>query len=101
MVELAVVEQDVRVRVRGDGERALTDAGADQRPRLPLPMPETDSAVAEVVWGPSGRPRGPAGAGDRRSQPLLGEAGNDGSTRAAVVTRRQRGDDGGEELGSE
>jgi hypothetical protein len=46
VVDLAVVEQHVRVGVGGHGERALADAGADQRPGLALPMPEADSAVA-------------------------------------------------------
>src|SRR3970040_456773 len=43
VVELAVVEQDVRVGVGGDGEGALADAGSDQRPGLALPVPEADS----------------------------------------------------------
>jgi hypothetical protein len=49
VVELAIIEQDVRVGVGSDGERALADAGADQRPRLALPMPETDPPMSEVV----------------------------------------------------
>jgi hypothetical protein len=32
VLELAVVEQDMRVRVCGDRERALADAGADPAP---------------------------------------------------------------------
>lgn len=49
VVNLAVVEQDRRIRVGSDRERSLTNAGADQGPRLALPMPEADPAVAEVV----------------------------------------------------
>lgn len=50
VVELAVVEQHVCVCVGCDRERALSDAGADQRPGFALPVPEADAAVAEVVW---------------------------------------------------
>ena len=57
MVELAVVEQHVRVGVGGHGERALTDARADQGPGLALPVPQADPAVAEVVRRPGRRAR--------------------------------------------
>ena len=50
VVELAVVEQHVCVGVGGDRERALADAGADQRPGLALAVPKADAAVAQVVW---------------------------------------------------
>lgn len=49
MVELAVVEEHMRVRVRGNGERPLTDTSAYQRPRLALTVPEADPPVAQVV----------------------------------------------------
>lgn len=73
MVELAVVEEHVRVRVRCDGERALANAGADQRPGLALPMPKTDPPVPKVVWRPCRRARGSAGPRDCRPQPLLSQ----------------------------
>jgi hypothetical protein len=57
VVDLAV-DEDVRVRVRGDGEVALADELADLRPGLALVMEERDASMAQVV-----RRRGRASAG--------------------------------------
>lgn len=101
MIEFAVAEEDVRVRVGGHRERPLPYAGADQRPGLALSVPKADSSVAQVVRRPSKRARGLAGTRDRRSQPLLGQPGEYGLVRAPVLARRKRRDDGGEEVGRE
>jgi hypothetical protein len=42
VIEFAIIEKDVRVGIRRDRERALANAGADERPRLALPVPEAD-----------------------------------------------------------
>ncbi len=49
MIELAIIEEHVRVRVSCDRKRTLPNAGADERPRLTLTVPEADSPVAQVV----------------------------------------------------
>src|SRR6266536_64530 len=95
VVELAVIQEDVGVGVGGDRQRALADAGTDQRPGLALAVPEADAAVAEVVRRPGGGAGCFAGAGDRRSHTLLGQTGKDGPIRGAVLTGRERGEDGG------
>jgi hypothetical protein len=49
VVELALVGQDVRVGVGGDGERALSHRLADARPWHAAEMQERDAPVPEVV----------------------------------------------------
>jgi hypothetical protein len=49
--ELAVVEHDVRVRVRRHRKRPLSDAGADQRPPLALTVPQADEAQDFALAG--------------------------------------------------
>src|SRR5438309_6295041 len=74
MVELAVVEEDVRIGVGRDRKRALADAGTDQGPGLALAVPEADPTVAKVVRRPCWCAGRLAGAGDHRPQSLLGQA---------------------------
>ncbi len=101
VLELAVVEKDVGVGVGGDGEGALANPLADEGPSLALAVPEADAAVAKVVRRPDWRPGGLARAGDRGSEALLGEAGEDGPGGVAVLARGERRDDGPVEVGWE
>ena len=74
---------------------------ADERPGLPLAVPEADAAVAEVVRRPGRRPGGLTGAGDGGPQPFLRQTGKDRPVGVAVLARRERGEDGGVEVGRE
>ena len=59
VVNFALLEHHVRVRVRRDGEVALPDELSDPHPWHPAQMQQRDAAVAEVVRRPErdrGRP---------------------------------------------
>lgn len=56
MVEFAIVEEHVGVGVRGDGEGALADLGADEGPGFALTVPEADTAVARSCGDQVGVP---------------------------------------------
>ena len=70
VIELLLVGQNVRVRVGGDGEVALTDVLPDPGPRRAAEVPERDPAVAEIVRRERRYTGRGAGAGDRRPEPV-------------------------------
>jgi GNAT superfamily N-acetyltransferase len=63
------VDQDVRVRVRGDSEVTLSDELSDLRPGHPARLEETDPPVSEVVRGEDGDARRLTCLLDRRRSP--------------------------------
>ena len=91
MVDLAVVEQDVRVDVARHARGALPDERSDLGPGAPLPMQERDPAVPQVVWREQRDPKAlhdfaiavqSASAPGLREQPCR---------RVAILARYERG----------
>jgi hypothetical protein len=68
VVELRLVGEDVRVRVCGDRERALTDELAGAGPRHTAQVEERDAPMPQVVRREQRNGRGLACLRDRRPQ---------------------------------
>jgi hypothetical protein len=96
VVELGLVDEEVAVRIRRDGEVALADVLTECRPGHASKMEQRDSAVAEVVRAEHGDTGGSAGAADRRSQPVRSHVFEHAPVRMAIVARTKI-DHGGEE----
>ena len=91
MVDLAVVEQDVRVDVARHARGALSDERSDLGPGAPLPMQERDPAVTQVMrreqWDPKRLARF-RDCGAKRIRPRLREQP---CGRVAIFARSKRG----------
>ena len=91
VVEFAVVEQDVRVRVGRHLERALADERANLGPGASLPVQQRDTAMAQVVRTEVGHASRGAGASDRSAKTRLADlVAKQRRLGLTVIARRQR-----------
>jgi hypothetical protein len=75
VVGFAAVAENVRVRVRRDGELPLPDELSDLCPRPSLVVKEADPPVSQIVRGEDRDPCGSAGASDRGPETIRSGSG--------------------------
>lgn len=94
MVDLAVVHENVRVRVRRGGDVALSDLRADLRPAFALVVEQADPAMPEVVWREHRDARIAAGSPDCDPERVRRSEGDERGGGIAVFPRWEPLDDG-------
>src|SRR3954469_21345766 len=87
VIDLALVDEHMRVGVRGHGEVSLANVLADSGRRLAPEGEQRDSPVPRVMRGEGRHAGGGAGARDRSAQPVGRNAEEDARSPDSVVSR--------------